>query len=294
MSLATALNIEPGERTLPMATTDAEEVIKSQLTENTGRHFLDSGGAHGRHWEENQENPPWEKPQFEVYDSFAVKNIYYHMTENLQRDRTAVALEMGLYALGYSDRFDRESWLSTMEIFAESLDELTFTDWKGEYQLPETVADELAGLRSLGTDNPFVFNTYNSEFGSISQHIQCVGFGNGPYPDYWMVSVHGGCDIRGGYTAPRVYKAEYGHPMTHEFSYYCENCGWSNAESCVAYGDDTELIHLPGPVDGFDLEEAGVPEEMVDYLLEQHDPDYSEGMVLHDCQHDDEYGIVRL
>lgn len=29
------------------------EVIASMLTENTGRHMLDSGGAYGRNWERN-------------------------------------------------------------------------------------------------------------------------------------------------------------------------------------------------------------------------------------------------
>ena len=31
-----------------------EDTLASMLRENTGRHFLDSGGAYGRHWERNQ------------------------------------------------------------------------------------------------------------------------------------------------------------------------------------------------------------------------------------------------
>jgi uncharacterized protein (DUF2126 family) len=49
---------ESGEKPLPMATDDADEVIRAQLTENTGSHFLDSGSAYGRHHEVNRENPP--------------------------------------------------------------------------------------------------------------------------------------------------------------------------------------------------------------------------------------------
>ena len=31
-----------------------EQVIYEMLTESTGTHFLDSGGATGRHWQQNQ------------------------------------------------------------------------------------------------------------------------------------------------------------------------------------------------------------------------------------------------
>ena len=34
-------------------TRSTDEVIVAMLTENTGRHFLDSGGAYGRNWERN-------------------------------------------------------------------------------------------------------------------------------------------------------------------------------------------------------------------------------------------------
>ena len=34
---------------------EIENVIIEMLKENTGEHFLDSGGAYGRHWEKNQD-----------------------------------------------------------------------------------------------------------------------------------------------------------------------------------------------------------------------------------------------
>ena len=33
---------------------ELKQVVYSMITENTGRHMLDSGGAYGRHWERNQ------------------------------------------------------------------------------------------------------------------------------------------------------------------------------------------------------------------------------------------------
>ena len=89
---------ETGERSIPMATTDADEVIRSQLVENTGRHMLDSGSHYGRHFEENQESPPWEKPRYTVNDSWVTENVYHFMRQNYSRDPAAVALEIGLFA----------------------------------------------------------------------------------------------------------------------------------------------------------------------------------------------------
>lgn len=297
MALAEALAITPGEKALPMATTDADEVIRSQLTENTGSHFLDSGGAYGRHHEENSENPPWNKPAFEVYDSFVVKNVYNHMDQTLDRDRTAVALEIALYAFGYSDEYANTSWLATMEAFVDALHEPhTVFDWEEQYDLPPAVADDVVGYSAdLTSDSkPFTFNTYNGEFGAISQELQATGVNDSPYADYWLVQVHQGCDVRGGYTAPRVYNAEYGHPMTSEFSYYCESCGWSNAESCVY--DHEDLYHFTGTVDGWDFEDAGLIDEddesEIPVLEEVWDADHIDGAIIHDCQGTDRFGHV--
>ena len=35
-------------------TTQTQQAIFEMLTENTGKHFLDSGGDNGRHWQRNQ------------------------------------------------------------------------------------------------------------------------------------------------------------------------------------------------------------------------------------------------
>ena len=53
-------------------TTDrTETVILEQLRENTGTHFLDSGGAYGRHWQRNQHRNIHAEPEvlgrFETY-----------------------------------------------------------------------------------------------------------------------------------------------------------------------------------------------------------------------------------
>jgi hypothetical protein len=45
MTVINSVKIEPSE---------TQKVLAEMLTENTGRHMLDSGGAYGRNWERNQ------------------------------------------------------------------------------------------------------------------------------------------------------------------------------------------------------------------------------------------------
>lgn len=192
---------------------DKERVIKAMLTENTGKNLLDSGSAYGRHWEKNQQTPPWEKPRIHVESDYIVKNVYHHLHDTLQRDDECALLERQLYDFCASDEYKRESWLTCMEEFADRYgDELT------------------------------TFNTYNSEFGSLTQCIQVVGFNMGG-GSFVAVQVHGGCDIRGGYTKPRVFNGRWAEVMTREFEFNCGECGWRDHESTIGYETIEEISH---------------------------------------------------
>lgn len=297
---------ESGETTYPMASTDAEEVIKAQLTENTGRHMLDSGGAYGRAWEENQENPPWEQPAWNVHRDYITHNVYDHLSRTFSRDRGCVALEAALYAFAYSDEYERDSWLTCMEAFAEEVLEARFrVDDLTDLGVSEEAADTVVGMsRTIRADarddTPTTHNTYNSEFHELSQVLQGTNVG-GPYSEYVFLQVHGGCDVRGGYTAPRVYKQDAETWWTSELFFGCDRCGWTDAESCV--WDDDQLIYQPDP----DYEEIaeimvdtrpdGVSEHdarqaAVEIVDEGHDRDHQDGAVFHDCG--DGVGHVRF
>ena len=288
---------DSGERTVPMATTDAEEVIRGQLVEDTGRHLLDSGGAYGRNWEQNQDNPPWEQPEWNVDDSFVTHNVYHYLEQRATRDTGAVALEVGLFAYGLHGPAKSDSWLSTMKQYAELVGRPHGVDVLTDCGLPRDLAEQAIYAVDDYTDSPMSWNTYNGEWHGLSQVLQGVNFG-GPYSEYVMVQVHGGCDVRGGYTAPRVYRAGYGTLIPGELSYYCPRCEWSNAESVIGY-EDPALVWLR-TADGFELEDAldekeyDAPKEAQEYALEQsHDAQHVDGAVFHLCG-DGEIGHVRF
>jgi hypothetical protein len=237
---------DSGATAVPDPSTDATEVIKSQLVEDTGAHLLDSGGAYGRHHEENRDNPPWEQPEWNVYDSFVSRNVYHYMNDRLDRDRSCVALEAALYAFGHTDDEKREPWLRTTGRFAESvLDGELHRPALQTLGLSDKVIEDVLGIQRdhqpVRGAVPMTVNTYNGEFGELSQVLQGVNFG-GPYAEYVALQVHGGADVRGGYTAPRVYKTWDGW-IPGELSYYCPRCDWHEAESCLARGDESGLLY---------------------------------------------------
>lgn len=295
---------DSGETAVPDPSTDVDEVVKSQLVEDTGAHLLDSGGAYGRHHEENRDNPPWEQPAYNVHGSFVSRNVYHYMTERLDRDRSCVALEAALYAFGHTDDEKREPWLRTTERFAQSV-------LNGELHRPalqslglsDEVIEDVLGIqhdlqpdrghyrtREGGDTQPMTVNTYNGEFEELSQVLQGVNFG-GPYAEYVAIQVHGGADVRGGYTAPRVYNVWDGW-IPGELSYYCPKCDWTEMESCLAWGDESGLLYQD-TIDPHEVYERlreetpdDIPDEAVqgvadEAVEEAYDRDHVDGAVFH-------------
>lgn len=204
--------------------TNYEAVIKSMLTEGTGRHMLDSGGAYGRHWEENQKNSPWEKDRLNVYDEFVVMNIYdWLVNSDIGLERTDNTCEREKDFYEFCD--DSGSWLSDMEDYAEMHNKNSERGFYGDV------------VRN---------NTYNGEFHSLSQCVQTVSWNEeGTY--YVLLQVHQGADIRGGYTKPRLFTfGRVYDPATilpSEFQFSCQGCNWYEAESCIDYDEMKEITN---------------------------------------------------
>lgn len=190
--------------------TDTEAVIYGMLTENTGQHFLDSGGSDGRAWQRNAmktledfraEPEAWLDPE----SPDITKSTFWHLVNNLSHepDLTAAYHE-------FADQFPNESWLEITELW---LDKLGIEE-EGEFY----------------SDARWSFNTYNfTDSWLVSQTLQGSTFGMGG-SDYLILQVHGGADIRGGYTKPQVFRmmnGKEGFIFDAEAAYF--NC---SAEDC--------------------------------------------------------------
>jgi hypothetical protein len=161
-----------------------------------------------------------------------------------------------------------------------------------ELDVPREIAVEAASVLTEPVEQPnFVWNTYNSGVGSLSQCIQGAAFG-GPYAEYAAIQVHQGADIRGGYTAPRVFRSHLGGWTSHEFEYACDRCEYVDYESCL-HGEPSLLYCRDA--DGATLDEklaeaeiwVGPPMEeyetaMVD-AWDANDAGHYDGAVFHLC-----------
>ena len=76
-------------------TSNVNELVYNMLTENTGTHFLDSGGTNGRMWQRNAnkclQDFEDEKPESYQYaadsnEIFRTVSVYHYLTNDLQID----------------------------------------------------------------------------------------------------------------------------------------------------------------------------------------------------------------
>ena len=177
-----------------------EQVIVGMLTENTGAHPLDSGGAYGRHWSRNQTRNFAAEPKVRgSFDSYlresgertlhleAHINLYHWMRENLEFDAEMQA-RLDAYA---EEQPDRESWHSIAEGFAEAEQE------------------RLRDADSIEAKNyPQTCNTYNEmDEWDLGQGLEFRELSEDGYnTTHLVLQVHNGCDVRGGYTAPKCFR----------------------------------------------------------------------------------------
>lgn len=189
------------EQTTADETPTTESILKSMLTESTGRHMLDSGGAYGRNWERNQgrdfDSEPETTIKFEYWRGPDGKPSWYldvtHNVYHWLRERLEYAPELDAHLWAWAESEERDEPGSPYLGDPEEWLEERFPDAGGIY----------------GDGEPVTVNTYNGE-DCLPQVLQYVYF---EIPDgefegtYVALSIHGGCDVRGGYTWVHVFEA---------------------------------------------------------------------------------------
>lgn len=178
-----------------------EQMVVQQLTENTGRALCDSGDAYGRNWQRNQGKDfsaapavtvrwdVWRRPGDDHPGELSLcgtVDLYHWMTRNLEFD---AELQAQLDEFAAREENEDSSWLQIQGEFADYLHD-----------------------RDGHEAEPRVINTYNDPDNvDLSQVLQYVELytEDRHEPSHLIVSVHGGCDVRGGYTSPVVYRLRY-------------------------------------------------------------------------------------
>lgn len=164
-----------------------DKKLIGMLKENTGVALCDSGDFYGRNWKRNQARAFIDEPktsyEFNGYGIEFTHNLFHWLRERLeylpdwQRKFSA-----------FANRKDQEDcyWLQVIDNFLDSLKDKGYN---------------VGGL--YGDGNSMTINTYNGE-DALSQTIQYV-YTEINNETVIFLQIHGGCDVRGGYTAPKCF-----------------------------------------------------------------------------------------
>lgn len=209
--------------------TETEAKLTEMLQENTGKSLLDSGGVYGRHWERNQGVEFRSQPsgKLEFHESRGELNIdvtldvFHFLNERLEYNE-----ELDQQYREWCEREDAYHGWAAGEEFVESI------NGKGIY----------------GDDKPFTTNTAGGE-DLLSQTLQYVYWTDEGGDAHVLLQIHGGCDMRGGYTDPVAFDvADFdglGIFDNARASIYCKGCGkhW-NTDDGFSWNDDSGQTNL--------------------------------------------------
>jgi len=230
------------------------EVLKGMLTENTGTHFMDSGGANGRHWQQNQSVDFDAQPETVLTFKWGylsiTHNVYHWLKSRLEFNQEIDD--------AFNDFLDEHE--TGKEGEAPSFDEMQFSYRNGHYEFPSWLSamecfvgsgwreyGRPAGI--YGEGGPVTVNTYNGE-DLLSQTIQYVYWedSNG---EHIMLQLHNGADVRGGYTKPRAFDVggDYGELAIFDNAHAgisCDKCNaaWHTDDGYHWYPNNNEEVQL--------------------------------------------------
>ena len=208
------------EPSKPLDYSPIEREIADMLQTSTGTDMLDSGGLYGRNWQKNRLVVDFRKLKLLSVDvsnyngklevSFSL-NIFHYLTSFLDLDANT------------------EKWNKDFKEFCDRED-----NQDSSYPaLCEEFVSRLYQLGEIDNDVSSSFNSYNRE-DMLSQVIQGEYF-DGEYPEYVLLQIHQGCDVRGGYTAPRVLRIK-------DFEYFAMAANNLTAScKCKIKGDNLYL-----------------------------------------------------
>ena len=170
--------------------TDTQKLIYSMLTQNTGSHFLDSGGAYGRHWERNQKK--------------TIDDFNNELPQSFEFDKKHKEITRTVSVFHYLSELDTDYLCDIINKIQSKCKE-----WDSDsevYGLSSKAWDYLTERYEVEVQ--YTFNTYNSE-SDLSQVLQGshLLINN---ETYLFLQIHNGCDVRGGYTDAYLFKTDDG------------------------------------------------------------------------------------
>ena len=194
---------------------DTEQVIYNMLIENTGTHFLDSGMANGRHWQQNQAKTleDFKNEDYVQYDKdYGITlSLFHHLNQALDYNHDMTED----YIKHLKDKY-QDNWPD-------------FDNREGLESYFESDTWTKANYWSHCTPGKLNFeNSYNCD-SVLSQNILLAWIADIYDNDFIAISIHGGADVRGGYTGFKFFDMD--QDQLFDFSYE----SWNNQETIQCY-----------------------------------------------------------
>jgi hypothetical protein len=176
-----------------------EKIIYKMLTESTGEHFLDSGGAYGRHWQRNQKKSlnDFKNEKYITFDDdLATKSLFHHLTESLTfNSELTNKLNNWIKKDKYHYSDNPKGRCNDMESVEQFMSEIIYPDKKINCHY-----------------------TYNED-NVLSQDIQFI-YSEIYESDIIALSIHNGCDARGGFTDYKIFNVNWDSFLSYSPDYY--------------------------------------------------------------------------
>ena len=191
------------------------EKLVAMLTENTGRSILDSGDAYGRAWERNQGRDVasfMNAPAVLIDEYGAALDVFHYLNERVSFDA-----ELDAVWRAFDDAHPDGYWSELAE------------QWTAE------IGEQDGYWSVIGWQN-----SYNSE-NCLNGTIQLLPFVYGG-SDYVLLQIHGGADVRGGYTRPAVFAADESIFSWDDLDLNCaKGCGYVRLQGSYVVDATIEL-----------------------------------------------------
>ena len=205
-----------------------EQTIAAMLTENTGTHMLDSGGANGRAW---QRNAGKTVEDFRAMPS-ATAEIY---VREYGGETVAEVLPcVNVFHLLTGGALE-------LDDLCQEFNAMPVDDWKGDFYGSSMAGSEWLAARGLCLKGES-FNTYNwsANHSQVLQGAELTREGEYGEEKYLLLQIHGGADVRGGYTDSKLFKLD---DHAEVYNALTEDCGFSG-DDCSA--EDTKYLTWHG------------------------------------------------
>ena len=175
---------------------ETKQLVYDMLTENTGSHFLDSGGTDGRMWQRNQkktiedfENEEEESYQLDAKykEIYRTVSVFHYLTNNLEIDDICEEFN--------KIQDESNNWDADVSVHGVS---------KEAWSYLLNTHDDDNGWEELTVQR--TWNTYDGE-SDLSQILQGANLTIND-EQYILIQIHNGADARGGYTDAKLFKME--------------------------------------------------------------------------------------